>query len=34
MLIQACEGHGYEYAIFTQNDIVIPPDNIEEDDFI
>jgi hypothetical protein len=34
ILIQACEGNGYEYAIFTSNDIVIPPDNIEEDDFI
>jgi len=34
LLIQACEGHGYEYAIFTTNDIVIPPDNIEDDDFI
>lgn len=34
MLIQACEGHGYDYAIFTPNDIVIPPDNVEEDDFI
>lgn len=25
IIIKACELHGYEYMIFTSNDIVIPP---------
>jgi hypothetical protein len=31
--IKACEMHGYDYRIFTANDIVIPPLK-EETDFI
>ena len=30
-IIEACEMHDYEYAIITENDIVIPP---EQNDFI
>ena len=26
VMIQTCEMHGYQYAIITPNDIVIPPD--------
>ena len=31
MMIGVCEQHGYEYAVITPNDIVIPP---EKHDFI
>jgi hypothetical protein len=34
LLIMACDHHGYKYAVFTPNDIVIPPDESEQDDFI
>ena len=33
LIIQACEIHGYQYQIFTENDIVVPP-NQEYTDFI
>lgn len=33
IVIKACEMHGYEYKIFTENDIVIPP-NQKDTDFI
>jgi hypothetical protein len=33
IVIKACELHGYEYKIFTKNDIVIPP-NQKDTDFI
>lgn len=31
IIVRACEMHGYEYQIFTSDDIVIPPqsDNME-----
>ena len=32
VMIQTCEMHGYQYAIITPNDIVIPPSS--EHDFI
>lgn len=31
LMVQTCESHGYEYAIITKDDIVIPP---TENDFI
>lgn len=34
LLIMACDQHGYKYAVFTPNDIVIPPDESDKDDFI
>lgn len=34
LLIMACDQHGYKYAVFTPNDIVIPPDESGQDDFI
>lgn len=34
ILIKACELHGYEYIVFTSNDIVIPPKENENNDFI
>lgn len=34
MIIKACNVHGYEYVIFTANDIVIPPDEKKKNDFI
>lgn len=33
LIIQACTLHGYEYQIFTSNDIVVPP-NQDYTDFI
>ena len=32
VMIRACETHGYNYAVITSNDIVIPPDT--KHDFI
>lgn len=34
LLIKACNQNGYSYAIFTPNDIVIPPEESEQHDFI
>ena len=34
LLIMACNQHGYKYVIFTPNDIVIPPDEFDQNDFI
>jgi hypothetical protein len=34
LIIKACESHNYQYAIITENDIVIPPENMENYDFI
>lgn len=34
LLIKACDHHGYQYAIFTPNDIVIPPEEFDQNDFI
>lgn len=31
MILKTCEMHGYQYAIITANDLVIPP---QENDFI
>jgi len=28
VIIKTCEMHGYQYAIITPNDIVIPPKNV------
>ena len=33
MMIGVCEQHGYEYAVITKNDIVIPP-TTKHHDFI
>ena len=33
MMIGVCEQHGYEYAVITPNDIVVPP-NTKHHDFI
>lgn len=33
IVVKACEMHGYDYKIFTENDIVIPP-NQNNTDFI
>lgn len=33
IVVKACEMHGYDYKIFTENDIVIPP-NQSNTDFI
>ena len=33
IVIKACQMHGYDYKIFTENDIVIPP-NQKDTDFI
>jgi hypothetical protein len=32
LMLRTCDIHGYQYAIITKNDIVIPPDT--ENDFI
>ena len=32
LMLRTCDVHGYQYAIITKNDIVIPPDT--ENDFI
>jgi len=31
VMIKTCESYGYQYALISNNDIVIPP---EEDDFV
>lgn len=33
LIFKACDSHGYQYAVITPNDIVIPPEN-ESYDFI
>ena len=33
MMIGVCEQHGYEYAVITRNDIVVPP-STKHHDFI
>lgn len=33
LIFKACDVHGYQYAVITPNDIVIPPEN-ESYDFI
>lgn len=33
VILKACQIHGYQYKIFTENDIVIPP-NQKDTDFI
>ncbi len=30
LMIRTCELHGHKYTIITRNDIVIPPDNIDD----
>ena len=27
LIVKTCQLHGYEYAVITKNDLVIPPDN-------
>ena len=34
MMIRTCEMHGHKYAVITPNDIVVPPDEGGEYDFI
>lgn len=34
LIFKACESHSYQYAVITPNDIVIPPEEFEEHDFI
>ena len=34
LIISACNHHGYRYAIFSPNDIVIPPEEYDQNDFI
>lgn len=34
MMMSVCETHGYEYSVITSNDIVIPPNKSEPNDFI
>jgi hypothetical protein len=34
LILKACESNDYQYAVITPDDIVIPPDDIEEHDFI
>ena len=34
MMMSVCETHGYEYTVITSNDIVIPPNKSEPNDFI
>jgi hypothetical protein len=34
LIIKACELHDYTYIVFTPDDIVIPPDQNTENDFI
>lgn len=34
LILKACELHDYQYIIFTPDDIVIPPDQTIENDFI
>jgi hypothetical protein len=34
LILKACETNDYQYAVITPNDIVIPPEDIEEHDFI
>ena len=34
LLIKACQQQDYKYAVFTPNDIVIPPVEFDQNDFI
>lgn len=34
VMIKACEIHGYNYMVFTSDDIVIPPEEMMGDNFI
>ena len=34
MMMSVCETHGYESTVITSNDIVIPPNKSEPNDFI
>lgn len=34
VIIKACEFNGYQYIVFTENDIVVPPEHTQSDDFI
>lgn len=34
LVIKACELHGYEYRVFTPDDIVVPPSQQDNTDFI
>jgi len=34
LLIKACQHNGYRYAVFTPNDIIIPPVEFDKNDFI
>jgi hypothetical protein len=34
LILQACQLHGYQYIIFTSDDIVIPPESHIDNDFI
>ena len=34
MMMSVCETHEYEYSVITSNDIVIPPNKSEPNDFI
>ena len=34
MMMSVCETHVYEYTVITSNDIVIPPNKSEPNDFI
>tara|TARA_Y100001970_G_C14153301_1_gene813997 strand:+ start:500 stop:778 length:279 start_codon:yes stop_codon:yes gene_type:complete len=34
VVIATCENHGYNYAVITKNDIVVPPPNLKVDDSI
>ena len=31
VMISTCESHGYNYAVITENDIVVPPSNAHHD---
>jgi len=31
VMLSTCEIHGYEYAIITKNDIVVPPPKLDND---
>jgi SepF-like predicted cell division protein (DUF552 family) len=34
VMVKTCEVHDYPYVIITPNDIVIPPEKTERNDFI
>lgn len=34
LIIKACQMHGYHYIIFTPDDIVVPPEKNDDNDFI